>query len=364
MSNTHQRYFAPCAIMELASVSDSCGLHDIPWVLRRCIMSFLPAADVMTVSSIRPLGISVSNIAPQRFLTAASFEKHIDVDNGQSLFVMPIPIYVPVSITHSVSIKFSWRYIFYYSTIPKLSIVAISKDETLPQATQASAFQGGRTICESVWTSAWEKTQVMSFGLREDETCYLCFCGKERFPDLPHCLEDFFVTTHIYDDRQQTLSRIYRQLRTLGIAQMENEYGASCDVLLADCESLTRQLCDRDARRGAVRDRQLTQFLREFNIPVVPASLRAVRDCILSEKEVNRSYEDIVRGGRQEAGTEEIPTSTLPSRHAQLPQQHAVAHRRSHRRCRREPSRRERLHHRQLELLRESRECVDACMPN
>jgi hypothetical protein len=294
--------------MERTSASGSYGLQELPWALRRCIVSFLPTADAMTVSSIRPLGISVSTIAPQRFLTTTSFEKHINADmGGQLLFAMPIPIYAPVFTTHSVSIKFVWRYVW-YSSIPKFSVVAIYKDETLPQATQANAFPGGRIVCESVAISGRGKISVASFGLRDNKTYYLCFRGEGRIPDLHHHMEDFFVTAHIYDDRQQMLSRIYRQLRTLGIEQMEKEYGASHVFLLASCRSLTRQLCDRGGRRGTLGDRQMVQFLQEFDIPIVAASLRAMKDCILSELEVNRRYEDADRAERQ---AEEIRIMTL-----------------------------------------------------
>jgi hypothetical protein len=297
--------------MERMTEGASCGLPELPWALRRHIVSFLPTEDAMTVSNIRPIGISVSTIASQRFRTVASFEKHINVGSGGSrfMFAMPIPIYAPVSTTHSVSIKFGWRYAWCSASKPKVSIVAIYKDETLPQATWANAFQRGRIVCESVATNGRGDINVASFGLRDNETYYLCF-RDGRFPDLHYFMEDFFVTANIYDDRQQTLSRMYRQLRTLGIEQMEKEYGASHLLLLASCKSLSRQLCDQGGQRGTLGDQQMVQFLQQFDIPIVAASLRAVKDCILSELEVNRRHEDADRAERQ-AEEIRIPTGRL-----------------------------------------------------
>jgi hypothetical protein len=325
---------------------DKCRLFLLPLELRSRMVSFLSSNDAVRFSQNFPgHGVQVCGLRPIRCLFRHAIW-HGDEETGDLPVRSSYRIPVMAGFTHSVNLSLWWKDQGWGNRKGHIYIVASPKERFISSEQQREAssvtattttappaddhFQGGRLVWQTTELAPHEWEQIeLSFSPHDSEVYHIWYSagsggGHELY------LRDGRLSTFIFDDAQHNRGRHYERLHDLGIvgATMQesltmppifralrvnedpHQIGIAAHagmrltstfypkLLLRVCASLLRQLqaaekdwcsCDSNGYETAHSetnlDPDLVEFMKEYDIPVTKASLRAVQDIISANME-------------------------------------------------------------------------------
>jgi hypothetical protein len=324
---------------------DKCRLFLLPLELRSRMVSFLSSNDAVRFSENFPgHGVQVSGLRPIRCLFRHAIW-HGDVETGDLPVRSSYRIPVMAGFTHSVTLSLWWKDQGWGNRKGHVYIVASPKERFVSSEQQHEAnsattttttpptddhFQGGRLVWQTADSAPHEWEQIeLSFSPYDSEIYHIWYGAGSGGGHELH-LRDCRLSTFIFDDAQHNRGRHYERLHSLGIvgATMQesltmpsifNHIGVAAHagvrltstfypkMLLRVCASLLRQLqaAEKDWCNDSNGDEtahietnlvpDLVEFMKEYEIPITKASLRAVQDIISADmEEYNDTQNDLL----------------------------------------------------------------------
>jgi hypothetical protein len=332
---------------------DKCRLFLLPLELRSRMVSFLSSNDAVRFSDNFPgHGVQVCGLRPIRCLFRHAIW-HGDVETGdlpvRSIYRIP----VMAGFTHSVTLSLWWKdqgwgnrkgHIYIVAS-PKERFVSSEQQHEAKSATTTTTlpaddhFQGGRLVWQTTDVAPHEWEQIeLSFSPHDSEVYHIWYGAGSGGGHELH-LRDCRLSTFIFDDVQHNRGHHYERLHSLGVVgatvqesltmppilqalranEDPHQIGVAAlagmrltsmfypKMLLRVCASLLRQLqaaekdgCndndgDEIAHSETNLDPDLVEFMKEYEIPITKASLRAVQDIISADmEELNDTQNDLL----------------------------------------------------------------------